>query len=300
MRLRGPMLCAMGVFCAVGSMYLAVDCACAQEVSGIAPYHRHRDTHHGQSHVYPDRGAILRELPGPAVAVNYAGIAYRFTNGVWLEQRGPAFIVVDPPIGVVVPSLPAFAATVSSGAQTYLYANDVYYQARPDLGGYEVVNDPTDPAVPAPEPAAAAPAAMAPSAAVSVVPAVATPASAVQAPPPAALPVAAPAVTAAPAAVLPAAPAALPTAPAPVAATPSVATAAPAAGARVFAYPRNGQSAEQQARDHYECYRFAVAQTGFDPLGAANGIPAAQLAQEQSDYDRAQAACFEGRGYALQ
>jgi hypothetical protein len=33
----------------------------------------------------------------------------------------------------------------------------------------------------------------------------------------------------------------------------------------VYFYPTKGQSQEQQDRDRYECYRWAVQQTGFDP-----------------------------------
>ena len=33
----------------------------------------------------------------------------------------------------------------------------------------------------------------------------------------------------------------------------------------VAAYPRNGQSDYQQRRDRYECYNWAVSQSGFDP-----------------------------------
>jgi len=34
---------------------------------------------------------------------------------------------------------------------------------------------------------------------------------------------------------------------------------------QVYFYPKEGQTAEQQSRDHYECYTWAVKQTGFDP-----------------------------------
>jgi hypothetical protein len=34
---------------------------------------------------------------------------------------------------------------------------------------------------------------------------------------------------------------------------------------QVFFYPRQGQTTEQQSRDHYECYNWAISQTGFDP-----------------------------------
>jgi outer membrane lipoprotein SlyB len=33
----------------------------------------------------------------------------------------------------------------------------------------------------------------------------------------------------------------------------------------VYFYPKEGQMPEQQSRDHYECYNWAVKQTGFDP-----------------------------------
>jgi hypothetical protein len=34
---------------------------------------------------------------------------------------------------------------------------------------------------------------------------------------------------------------------------------------QVYFYPKAGQSPEQQSRDHYDCYNWAVQQTGFDP-----------------------------------
>ncbi len=34
---------------------------------------------------------------------------------------------------------------------------------------------------------------------------------------------------------------------------------------QIYFYPNNGQSTSQQSRDHYDCYNWAVDQTGFDP-----------------------------------
>ena len=34
---------------------------------------------------------------------------------------------------------------------------------------------------------------------------------------------------------------------------------------QVFFYPMRGQTTEQQSRDHYDCYNWAINQTGFDP-----------------------------------
>jgi len=217
------------------------------------PYHVHRDVHNGHDHVYPDRGSVVRELPHAALQINYAGVAYRFYEGVWYEPRGPAFIVVAPPIGLIVSTLPAFATELTVGGQAFFYADEIYYLPRPDLGGYEVVNDPTQT-----PPATAPPAQLASAAA----------------------PVAAVAATAAVPAV-------------------AAATVTPAqlpSSVRVYAYPRNGQSTEQQARDQYDCYRFAASQTGMDPMrtGAAQAATA-----RDADFQRAEAACLDGRGYTV-
>lgn len=34
---------------------------------------------------------------------------------------------------------------------------------------------------------------------------------------------------------------------------------------QIFFYPKHGQTKEQQSRDHYECYNWAMDQTSFDP-----------------------------------
>lgn len=40
----------------------------------------------------------------------------------------------------------------------------------------------------------------------------------------------------------------------------------------VFFYPQQGQGAQQQSRDRYECYLWAHKQTGFDPSQPRNGV----------------------------
>ena len=354
----------------------------------LAPYHQHHDTRHGHDHFYPDRGAIVRDAPQGASVVSYAGLAYRFGDGIWLEPRGPAFMVVAPPIGLIVPALPPFVTVLAHGGELYLYANDVYYRPRPDLNGYEVVNDPAEPplsagpdevvgpqppdasarspqaaastsaspgaateapaakpipvpgsvAVPAPvsgPTAAATPATVtAPTAAASVaaggtpassssaaapvVPAVGPPLPATSAATLASKAAVAPGTTsAATGAAAPAVPIATPagtsaaagsgatpaaTGPATPAAPPAGSSSASSSssapgGTRVALAPRNGQTADQEARDRYECYRFAVTQSGFDPL--RYGAPSASNGEPQSAYARAQAACFEARGYSV-
>ena len=65
--------------------------------------------------------------------------------------------------------------------------------------------------------------------------------------------------------------------------------------ADVIAYPKNGQNQEQQAKDKFECHKWAAGQTGFDPATATSAPPA----QQRGEYNRAQSACLEGRGYSV-
>lgn len=67
---------------------------------------------------------------------------------------------------------------------------------------------------------------------------------------------------------------------------------------RSFVYPRQGQTAAQQATDEYECHQWAVGQTGFDPTNAATGQPTAMPAR-RGDYERARGACLDARGYTV-
>jgi len=65
---------------------------------------------------------------------------------------------------------------------------------------------------------------------------------------------------------------------------------------KLFIYPRKGQSEAQQANDRYECHKCSVGQTNYDPTDIS-GIPADQIMQKRSDYQRAMAACLDARGY---
>jgi hypothetical protein len=48
-------------------------------------------------------------------------------------------------------------------------------------------------------------------------------------------------------------------------AMPGETAVAPIPSTQVYFYPKMGQTAEQQSRDHYDCYNWAIQQTGFDP-----------------------------------
>lgn len=68
----------------------------------------------------------------------------------------------------------------------------------------------------------------------------------------------------------------------------------------LFVYPKQGQSEQQQATDRYQCHRWALDQTGFDPTRPGGNVPEAQYAARRADYQRAMKACLEARGYSVQ
>jgi len=74
------------------------------------------------------------------------------------------------------------------------------------------------------------------------------------------------------------------TAPPPSTVAPPASIAASPEANRLFLYPRQGQSAEQQNRDRNECNSWAASQAG--PANTA-------------DFQRALSACLDGRGYTV-
>lgn len=67
----------------------------------------------------------------------------------------------------------------------------------------------------------------------------------------------------------------------------------------LFVYPRNGQSAELQASDRFECHEWAADQTGYDPTVSGGGVSGDSRTRKRSDYLRAMTACLEARGYSV-
>jgi hypothetical protein len=61
----------------------------------------------------------------------------------------------------------------------------------------------------------------------------------------------------------------------------------------------NGVLHSQQAQDRYECDIWAIGQTGFDPTQDDGGVTPEAVPGKRADYLRAEAACFQARGYLI-
>ncbi len=79
----------------------------------------------------------------------------------------------------------------------------------------------------------------------------------------------------------------------------SAATTAQPDQEELYVYPTRGQSDDRQASDRYECHRWAADQTGFDPTEPLGGVRAGESIGKRADYQRAETACLEARGYSV-
>jgi hypothetical protein len=100
------------------------------------------DSRYGHNHSYPSRGSFVTTLPRDHRAVVYRGAPYYFQVGVWYRPEGPRFVIIVPPLGLVIPFLPPYYSMIWVGGFPYYYANEVYYT--PTVGGYMVVAPPQE------------------------------------------------------------------------------------------------------------------------------------------------------------
>jgi len=80
---------------------------------------------------------------------------------------------------------------------------------------------------------------------------------------------------------------------------PDTASTQPPGNDDLFVYPKNGQTDQQQATDRYECHSWARQQTGYDPTQPLGGVDQGQVDAARAQYQRAEQACLEGRGYTV-
>jgi hypothetical protein len=145
----GRVLAAIGVTVMLAAAVLYQPAAVAQP-RDLREHERER--YHTPHWVYDDRfhhdrfypaiGYSVSILPTGNLGVNYRNGRYFFHAGVWYQQRGPSYYVVQPPLGIVSPALPPAYSTVWVAGVPYYYANDVYYTGVP--GGYAVAQPPTN------------------------------------------------------------------------------------------------------------------------------------------------------------
>jgi hypothetical protein len=68
---------------------------------------------------------------------------------------------------------------------------------------------------------------------------------------------------------------------------------------KLFIYPSRGQNEKKQADDRYECHRWGVSQTEYDPSQPPENMTLQELGSKHENYQKAMKACLVGRGYSV-
>lgn len=167
-------------------------------------------------------GHLFDRVPGNYSRIPWRGQEYFYADGYWYRPQNERYVVVTPPYGARVRSLPSYSREIWVGSSLLFLAAGTYYTYQPDTQEYVVVTPPADEAV--------------------------------------------------------------------------YEEANQGNGYDPVAWPQNGQSPQQVELDHYQCYRWAADESGFDPA-TVTYEPAPQVVDQ---YRRSMGACLVQRGYSVQ
>ena len=104
-------------------------------------YARYDRYPHARYASYP-RVSIMASLPFGAIMVSMGGVHYHYYNGYYYRPHTNGYILVEPPIGLVVPILPPGSVNVIIGRRPYYMYEGIYYM--PVISGYQVIERPAE------------------------------------------------------------------------------------------------------------------------------------------------------------
>jgi hypothetical protein len=73
-------------------------------------------------------GAVISQPPPNPQPVVVQNTTYLVSEGVYYQTSGSGYVVVNPPIGVTVPTYPPGAVQTSVNGQVYYQLNGIYYR----------------------------------------------------------------------------------------------------------------------------------------------------------------------------
>ena len=115
-------------------------------VTVSAQYGRHYgrgNSRYSYNH-YPSRSSIsiIARLPFGAVSVTFGNRYYHYYNGVYYSPYNRGYMIVPPPVGIIVPGLPLGYTQVIIGSNPYYRHGNVFYA--PYGNRYKVVEEPRE------------------------------------------------------------------------------------------------------------------------------------------------------------
>lgn len=93
---------------------------------------------------YRRPGYVIRTLPSAVISLTLGNFLFYYSEGIYYRRHQTGFIVALPPIGLIVPVLPADYVIVRLHGITYYYYGDVYYVWDDYHRAYRVVEAPNE------------------------------------------------------------------------------------------------------------------------------------------------------------
>lgn len=103
------------------------------------PGHYYHGPYHGPGPFPWNRGICVARLPGAYISLAVAGAEFFYCAGLYYRYTTAGYVVIEPPIGAVIPVLPDGYSVVYVNGLPYYYYSNIYYTVAP-VGGYVVVN----------------------------------------------------------------------------------------------------------------------------------------------------------------
>ena len=112
-------------------------------------YNRHNDYRHGGHRRHVDFGLSINILPSDCFRITFKGSRFYYHEGTYYSRRGRDYVVVRPPSGVYVESIPYYYYPVMINGISYYTSDGIYYVYT--RRGYQVVAPPVTVISAAPE-----------------------------------------------------------------------------------------------------------------------------------------------------
>jgi len=92
-------------------------------------------------------GYVTRTLPNVAITLTLGSLLFYYADGIYYRHHDSGFVVIAPPIGLIVPVLPMGYTVFYLRGITYYYYADVYYVWDLHHRAYRVVEVPEEYAI---------------------------------------------------------------------------------------------------------------------------------------------------------
>jgi len=131
------------MICATVILLLAIS------FTASAQWGRQHGRYHSRHYSYPRHSyaprtsvSVIARVPFGAISLSFGNRYYHYHNGIYYRPYSRGYVIVQPPIGIIVPGLPIGYTQVIIGSHSYYRHGNVFYAPYGDR--YRVVEQPEE------------------------------------------------------------------------------------------------------------------------------------------------------------